>query len=106
MGIVIGTIYFYFLTWFFGDHNDAASRWKAFLIVLAGGVVQAVCILEFPDAIGPIGRLLHSTGVMVMLLVTWSRVSLPSALKIVACFLAGGVLWELGVDELSSQAQF
>jgi hypothetical protein len=104
MGIVVGTIYFYFLTWLFGD-NDVASRGKSFLIVLAGGIVQVVCILEFPDAIGPIGALLLATGAMVILLITWCRTSLASALKIVACFLVGTFVWELALETLSSQAQ-
>jgi hypothetical protein len=56
--------------------------------------------------VGTIGTLLLSTAAMVMLLGTWSRTSLPSALKIVACFLAGGVVWQLAVEQLSSQAQF
>jgi hypothetical protein len=104
MGILFSTIYFYFLTTIFGDYKDTSTRWKAFVIVLAGGIVQAVCILKFPQQIGVVGTLLLSTGTMVLLLVGWCRISLLSAIKIVGCFLAGCLLLSLGIQSLSSQA--
>ena len=104
VGIILNSIYFYFLISVFGDNQGEASRWHAFFIVLAGGIVQAICLLKFPDQIGLLGTALLSTGVMVLLLVIWLRTSLVSAIKIVGCFLAGLVVLQLGIDALSRQA--
>ena len=105
MGIVLSTIYFYFLIWMFGDNKSEASGWQAFAIVLVGGIVQAICLLKFPEQIGPLGTVVLSTGVMMLLLVSWCRMSLWSAAKICGCFIAGLVVVQIGIDELSTQAR-
>ena len=102
MGILLSALYFYFLVWIFGRDSDPALRWKAVGIVLAGGIVQAVCLLKFH--IGPLVTLILATGVMVTLLVVWCRIAFVTAVKIVGLFLLGSIVATFLIASLSAQA--
>lgn len=88
MGLILPAALLYVLTSMFGDYDDTATRWKAFVIAVAAGVIEYFGVQKVSGLAGALGVLLLSCLAVVALLVVWCRIAAKSAVKIAVIFMA------------------
>lgn len=91
MGLILPAALLYVLTSMFGDYDDTATRWKAFVIALAAGVIEYFGVQKVSSVPAALGVLLLSCLAVAALLAVSCRIAVKSALKIAAIFMAARI---------------
>lgn len=91
MGLILPAALLYMLTSMFGDYDDTSSRWKAFVIALAAGVIEYFGVQKISSLAGALGVLLLSMLAVTALLILWCRISVKSAAKISVIFMVARI---------------